>query len=159
MRRCRFFNSVPDMQAQVQLHHDPVLSPMLPALLYHHTNSNCTIRTRDSRCIFPPFVALQQGRTLCKWWAARRSEAQVAAMLRALTGHVAALHETGRVHGGLRADLVMQMPDSDEWRLLGLSKCGTAGAAAGRMLAACRTALEHCSCPVLCSAVGAQSIS
>ena len=129
VRACRFFDSLPDMEARAALHGHPVFAPMLPALLYRHTNCKCPKHTASGMRELPPFLVLQQGITLCKWWAARpRTPAEVAGMLHALTAHFVALHAIGHVHGSLRGDLVLFMEDSGEWRLLGLNHAVKSGA-------------------------------
>ena len=122
---CRFYGSKQEMEAAAATHDHPVLASMMPALLYRHADAALPLRSATIRA---PCLAMQQGTTLCKWYALPRSEAEVRAMVCALAQHLTKLHASGLVHGSLRADLVLHMPDSDGWRVLGLQSAVCAGA-------------------------------
>lgn len=122
---CRFYGSQQEMEAAAATHNHPVLASMMPALLYRHADASLPLR---SATIQAPCLAMQQGTTLCKWYALPRSESEVRAMVCALAQHLTKLHASGLVHGSLRADLVLHMPDSDGWRVLGLQSAVSTGA-------------------------------
>jgi hypothetical protein len=117
------------MDTEAAVYRDPVLSPLTPTLHETHANTDGALRSHDGAYAFPPFLAVQQGLTLCKWWAAaRRTPSEVRSMVSAVAGHLAALHASGSVHAAMRADGVLFMPRSREWRLLGLAHAVPIGA-------------------------------
>jgi hypothetical protein len=126
---CRFFNSTNEMQASVSLHRRPLFANMLPPLIREHPEPSSTLQHDGQPVQCPAFLVRQQGITVRKWFSqtGKRSPAEVRDMLAGVSAHLAALHKQGMALGGLRADLVIFLEHTQEWRLLGLSRASSIG--------------------------------